>query len=78
MRNAKLTTALAVEAYYNDIEIKWEETKKVKSVPTYTQPTITEAVEIIIRSRKEQLVNDKLNWEPSGAWKYVIRNTKLK
>lgn len=77
VRNAKLTTALAIEAYSSDIEIKWDETKKIKSVPTNTQPTITEAVEIIKRGSKELLVNDKLNWEPSGAWRYVMSKAKL-
>lgn len=72
-----MTTALAIEAYSSDIEIKWDETKKIKSVPTNTQPTITEAVEIIKRGSKELLVNDKLNWEPSGAWRYVMSKAKL-
>lgn len=77
IQNARLTTALAVEAYNSDIEIKWDEVKRIKPVPVNTQPTITEALEIIKRTEKEKLVNDKLNWEPPAAWKYALADSRV-
>lgn len=69
---ARLSTSLAQEAYSRDIEILWDQTKVVKPVPQHTLPTITESLEILRRKESENLINDRMAWEPSQAWKFAV------
>lgn len=74
IQQAKLTTALAVEAYNRNIDIKWDNVKQIKPVQDNMMPVITEMLEIWKCFDKEKLVNDRVNWEPSVAWKYALSN----
>lgn len=71
---ARLNTSLAMLAYSEDVSIDWKEVKQIKHVLDRKQPTMTESVEILRRSRKEKIVNDRITWEPPPAWEYVIAN----
>lgn len=72
IQQARLTTALALEAYNKDIDIKWNATKQIKPIPNNTLPIVTEMLEILKRVKKEKLVNDRINWESLIAWKYAL------
>lgn len=72
IKKARTSTSLAQEAYASNIEVNWKEARIIRNVPRHTQPVISESLEILRRKEKENLVNDRIAWEPSGAWKYAI------
>lgn len=61
-----------MEAYSKNISVKWDETEVVKPILRHTRPMIAESLEILRRSETEELVNDRLTWEPAPAWRYVV------
>lgn len=77
IEQARTTTALAQEAYSKNVNILWDEAKVIRNVPRRTQPVITESLEIIRRRTKEDLINDRLAWEPSDVWKYALYKESL-
>lgn len=77
IKQAKVSTSLAQEGYSKNIEILWDKTSKIKNVPPHTQPTISESLEIFLRKNFENLVNDRMAWEPSQAWKFALAKTGI-
>lgn len=74
----KLTTSLAMEAYSKDLSINWDQTKVIKQILPQTQPIIAESIEIMRRKSAENLINDKMAWEPPQAWKYALEEEKCR
>lgn len=72
IEQAKLTTSLAIEAYNKNINIRWDDVKQIRPILDNTQLVVMDTLEILKRTGKERLINDRVNWEPPLAWKYVL------
>lgn len=68
----KITTALATEAYANDLEINWNRAKVIRHLERNEHKYITETLEILQRQDKESLLNERVV-EVSKAWEYAIK-----
>lgn len=69
--------SLSTEAYSKNISISWDSAKLIKPVLLQTQPIITESIEIIKRKYSENLINDRVAWEPPQTWKYALNRDNL-
>lgn len=56
-----MSTALAIEAYNNDLNVNWEDTSILRNVKNVRHAYIAEALEIDIGHRKERLLNMRCN-----------------
>lgn len=72
IRQARTSTSLTQEAYANNIDVGWNEARIIRNVPHCMHPIIVKSLEILKSKEKENLINDRLAWEPSEAWKYAM------
>lgn len=73
VRKGNINTALAMEAYARDLDIKWQQAEVIRTIAPGTQPVVAETIEILRRKDKENLVNDRVAWELPGPWRYALR-----